>query len=143
MPKSNSRFSGLISAPSVLEADKTVKSKSSLGSNRPYFSFRFICTKDYCMKRCSNEQFKSLSDKLRILSELEWSQIDSSPRETNGYEMIPVSALSASVPDRFSDQEAVCVFRFGGKKGRIAGVKFDKNFYVLFIDRDFTLYEHG
>ena len=93
---------------------------------------------------------KAYADKLRMLSELEWQMIEGSPRETNGFEMIPVSSLNASLPSAFNTHKEIWVFRFGGggnvgsrTAGRIAGIRDDEKFYVLFIDRDFTLYNHG
>jgi hypothetical protein len=119
-------------------------------SARPWFSFRHICQKDFCVKKCSIEKFKSYADKLRILSELDWKTIESSPSETNGFELIPVRNIKGSLPDRFSAHENVWVFRFGGPgrvasktSGRIAGIRDKDRFFVLFIDRDFTLYDHG
>src|ERR1700682_5171034 len=38
----------------------------------PVFSFRYICTSDFCIKKCSIEQLKGISDRLRILSTLDW-----------------------------------------------------------------------
>lgn len=112
---------------------------------RPFFTFKDICTSDYCIKKCSYEQLKSLTDKLRILSSLEWRTIETSPRETNGFELLPADALSAPLPDAFSRINQVMVFRFGGKTtaGRIVGHRNNDRFYVLFVDRDFTLYDHG
>jgi hypothetical protein len=117
---------------------------------RPWFSFRFVCQKTYCPKKCSYEKLKSYTDKLRQLSELDWPTIESSPRETNGFELIPASSIKGSIPDRFSKVKSLWVFRFGGAgrvasktSGRIAGVKENDRFHVLFIDGDFSLYDHG
>jgi hypothetical protein len=59
----------------------------------PWFSFRHICQKEFCPKKCPYEKLKSFTDKLRQLSELDWSTIDSSPHETNGFELIPVKSI--------------------------------------------------
>ena len=114
-------------------------------SKRLYFSHRFICTRDFCIKKCSYEQFKSLADKLRILSELEWKIIKSSPRETNGYEEIPVKQINGTLPNNFSNLDSVMIFRFGGgsRGGRIVGTLEENRFYILFIDSKYNLYDHG
>jgi len=122
------------------------KNKDVDSSKYPYFSFRYICEKDYCMKKCRYEQLKAISDKLRMLSRLEWNTIQTSPRETNGSETIPQSAVKASMPCIVENDEPMIVFRFGKAKkrnGRIVGVRRDNKFYILFIDRNFTLYDHG
>lgn len=95
------------------------------------------------MRKCSIEQFKALSDKFRILSDLEWSRIRSSPRETNGFENLPAKQLNASLPPFFSDEKEVSVFRISNEKGRIVGIIKEPYFYVLFIDSKFTLYKHN
>lgn len=117
---------------------------------RPWFSFRHICQRDYCVKKCSIEKMKSYSDKLRILSDLDWKSIESSPKETNGFELIPVRNIRGVLPEKFSRCDNVWVFRFGGggrvaskTSGRIAGIRENERFFVLFVDRDFTLYDHG
>ena len=128
-------------APSI-PADTTAE--------RPWFSFRHICQKEFAAKRCSYEKLKAYSDKLRQLSELEWKVIESSPRETNGYELIPLSQIKGTIPEKFSKHDAMVVFRFGGcgnvaskTSGRIAGVREKERFYVLFVDSSFSLYDHG
>jgi hypothetical protein len=87
-----------------------------------------------------------------MLSDLEWGVIDGLPSRGHGYEAIPVKSLNASakVPEPFSKAEAVFVFRFGGgggvasrTGGRIAGIKDRDQFYILFIDSKFDLYDHG
>lgn len=142
--KRNGRLPSRITPPSQYTQGVEFNASQKGAVKHPYFSFRYIDTGSYCIKKCSIEQFRSISDKLRILSGLDWGTIDTSPRETNGYEMLPVSELkSASPPPPFSNETQVVVFRFGGKKGRIVGIKRDSMFYVLFIDHNFTLYDHG
>jgi hypothetical protein len=110
----------------------------------PFFSHRYITTGSYCVKRCRIDQFRSFSDKLRILSSLDWKTIESSPRETNGFELLPVSALREKMPPPFDKIDKAMVFRFGANAGRIVGVRnTDDMFFILFIDHDFTLYDHG
>jgi hypothetical protein len=151
--KSNNRNLAF-SKPSSFKGDvgfsygqKEISSKTAL---RLSFSFRHVCTKAFCVKKCCYEQIKAYSDKLRQLSELEWDVIESSPRETNGYEKINTSQIKASLPQAFRNKSEVMVFRFGGgggvgskTSGRIVGIKEKECFFVLFVDRDFTLYDHG
>jgi hypothetical protein len=99
------------------------------------------------MKRCSIEQLKGISDRLRILSTMDWKEIESSPRETHGFEMMPVGEIKGQIPKNFEKEKAIAVFRFGAgrgpRAGRIAGVRQGDKFNILFIDRDYTLYAHN
>jgi hypothetical protein len=148
----NKKSSAPIILPPLSDAGDVKPFASAAKESRPLFSFRYISQSAFCPKKCSHEQLKSYADKLRILSDLEWSKIDSSPRELNGYELIPVKSLNggASLPEIFAKHDSVCVFRFGGgggvaskTSGRIAGIRQGEKFYVLFIDRNFALYDHG
>ena len=142
MSKKKPKFQGHIRSPLGSDVGRPLFAARAEGS-RPVFSHRYITGGDYCLKKCSIEQFRSLADKLRILSDLQWSQIDSSPRETNGYEMLPVGQLAERAPAPFDKIERMMVFRFGGKKGgRMAGVKDGEKFFILFIDHNFTFYDH-
>lgn len=120
--KAKPSFKGSIKAPPGSEPEKPTFSGGS--GAHPVFSHRYITNGAYCLKKCSIEQFRSFADKLRILSSLEWKQIDSSPRETNGYEMLPKGQLAESAPAPFDKADTLMVFRFGGQKGgRMVGAK--------------------
>jgi hypothetical protein len=110
----------------------------------PAFSFKFICTSQHSTSKCSYEQLKSLADKLRILSDLDWNRIELSPRTTNGYEKLPQKSIKRQIPAALPNGEAVLVFRFGSgsSAGRIAGFRQGHRFNVLFIDSKFDLYDH-
>jgi hypothetical protein len=77
---------------------------------------------------------------------MEWEAIASSPRETNGFEFIPVAQVKAQIPAQFKAEKSLMVFRFGGgtgpRAGRIAGVRAKDRFSILFVDRQYKLYEH-
>jgi len=158
MSKNKRNRANLAQPPSAIKppgsdsGDLTVRVLGAAAADRPWFSFRYICGKEFCVKLCKIEQFKSYADKLRMLSELEWKVIESSPKEIHGYEPIPVTALNpkAKMPDKFRKESSVMVFRFGGggrvgstTSGRIAGIREGERFYVLFIDSKFKLYDHG
>jgi hypothetical protein len=78
---------------------------------------------------------------------MDWKDIESSPRETHGFEMMPVGEIKGQVPNAFSAEKALAIFRFGvgqgPRSGRIAGVRKGDKFNVLFIDRNYSLYDHG
>jgi len=111
------------------------------------FSFKHICMDEHAPQQCSYPQLKSFNDKIRILSCLPWSSIDSSPRETNGYEIMPRPSLKRTIPTVVPAKAEILIFRFGGgsgskNSGRIAGFKLKDVFYVLFVDSKLNLYDH-
>ena len=134
----------VISTPSQFSKDEKPFSSSSR-ETYPYFSFRYICQKNHSMKNCSIEQFKKISETLRLLSTLPWKTIESSPREQYGCEPLPQSSIRASMPPIVKSDEPIDVFRFGdGKRGgRLAGVRREDRFYILFVDSKYNLYDHG
>jgi len=76
------------------------------------------------------------------LSQLTWSQIQSSPRHGLGYEKIPRAAIKAPVPSLITEDTNFIAFRFSGKKAMV-GYRDRAVFYVVWLDRNFTLYDHG
>ena len=140
--KQNKKFK--ISAPKLFPQSDGIMA-DVFADKTPWFSHRFICQNAFCIKKCNFDQIKNLVDKIRVLSSLEWKAIESSPRETHGFEMIPVKQVKGSIPPKFSDLKAIWVFRFGSgnKGGRIAGARKGNNFHILFIDHNYKLYDHG
>lgn len=138
----NSKYK--ISAPKLFHAEK-VGITDAFSDATPWFSHQFICQNEFCIKKCSYEQIKNLIDKIRVLSSLEWKSIESSPRETHGFELIPVNQIKGTIPQKFSDISDIMVFRFGGNKrgGRIAGTRKGNKFHILFIDHNYKLYNHN
>lgn len=111
-------------------------------------SLKLICQERHSTSKCSYHQLKSFSDKLRIITSVSWSAITSSPRTTNGYEVMPRTSLVRSIPDGVPPSAEIFVFRFGGgsgskHSGRIAGYKAGSTFYLLFVDSQMDLYDHG
>ncbi len=141
--KSNKRFK-IASLESISKESPNFINPNHIDKNNdkyPYFSFRYICIKKYCMNKCNFKQLKSLTNTLRILSNLEWRQIEKEDHKKNGYEPLPQNIFKPSMPNIVNENERILIFRFN--KGRIAGIRRDNKFYILFIDHDFTLYDHG
>jgi hypothetical protein len=90
---------------------------------------------------------KSMTDKIRMLCQLNWKQIDSSPKETVGYEPLPRKILSRTVPTPVPVDRTIIAFRFGGgsgsqNTGRMVGFRESNTFYVLFVDSKLDLYAY-
>lgn len=123
------------------EPNKLNSAQGASAQEYPYFSFRYICQKDFGTKKCNISQFKSLTDTLRILSNLDWQTISLSPHEKTGFEYLPQNEIKAKMPTCVGKDDKIMVFRFS--KGRLAGIRRENKFYVLFIDSNFKLYNHG
>ena len=114
--------------------------------NTPAISFQYICQDKFCIKLCSHDQYRSLSDKLRIICNLDWNVIDSAPRTTHGYEKMPRKQLRATVPSQIPADSEILVFRFGSGDhvGRLVGCRLGKRLYLLFVESTLnSLYNHG
>lgn len=63
------------------------------------------------------------------------------PRHGNGSEIISQSQTRSSIPEHITDDTKLLAFRFYGK-APMAGYREERIFCVIWLDRDFTLYEH-
>lgn len=105
----------------------------------PKFSFSFIQVGRYCLSQCDRDDKAALADKLHRLSKLTWSQIFNAGRHSLGFEKIEVPKLSS--PARFKEFQQIA-FRFNGMKSLVGVLEHD-TFYILWLDHNFTLYDHG
>lgn len=81
-------------------------------------------------------------EKLVKLSQLSWIDIQNSPRHGLGTEKIAINAIKPNCPEFITeDVSFLLALRFDGKKP-ILGHRNKFIFHVLFIDRDFTVYNH-
>ncbi|BAZ81969.1 hypothetical protein PN497_16920 [Sphaerospermopsis kisseleviana CS-549] len=76
------------------------------------------------------------------LSKLTWSQIHSQGRHQLGYEKISRDAIKAPIPKFITEDVNFIAFRFSGIKAMV-GYRDGAIFYVIWLDRNFTLYNHG
>ncbi|WP_300674673.1 hypothetical protein [Desulfoluna sp.] len=64
------------------------------------------------------------------------------PRHGMGYEKIATSSLNTELPAHLSGQDVnLIAFRFNGKAPMV-GYRDKSVFHILWVDRDFTLYDH-
>lgn len=63
------------------------------------------------------------------------------PRHGLGTEKINQSSIKASKPASVTPDVSFYALRFQGKKAMV-GYKSDFIFHVVYLDRDFTLYDH-
>lgn len=107
----------------------------------PVFCLRYL-QGDYCLSKCNKDEKAALSDTLQQLSRLTWAQIAVAPRKGAGYEKIARNSLKSGLPPHLTDDVNVLAFRFFGNAPMV-GYRDGRVFHILFLDRDFTLYDHG
>jgi len=108
---------------------------------RPKFSFEHL-RNGYCILDCTAEQKAAFADRLRELSQLTWQQIQNSPRHGQGCEIIDRSSIREPIPANITDDVKIIAFRCIGKAPMV-GYRADEVFFVVWIDRCFSLYNHG
>lgn len=108
----------------------------------PSFCFKYLQKGNFHLDACENEDQLSLIKRLVKLGEMTWAQIMGADRHGLGTEKITKSAIKPSVPVFITEDVNLLAFRFHGKKPMV-GYRNGKTFYILWIDRDFTLYDHG
>lgn len=106
----------------------------------PAFSFEHMIT-THSVERCEKEEIVSLSMALYKLSQLTWKQIKSAHRHGMGFEKLPTTCIKASIPNIVTPDVNLLAFRFHGKKPMV-GFRSGQVFYIIWLDRDYSLYEH-
>ena len=107
----------------------------------PLFSLRYM-NKHYSISQCTKDEKAALADTLHQLSQLTWSQIKASPRHGLGYEKIDRNVIKSSIPSHIKDDVNLIAFRFCSMAPMV-GYRDGAVFYIIWLDRDFTLYPHS
>ncbi|AIL00127.1 hypothetical protein AN459_31440 [Pseudomonas aeruginosa] len=107
----------------------------------PLFSFEFMQA-DYCVSECTSDERSQVLSKLRTLSQMSWQQIKQAPRHGLGFEIIGRPSFKAAIPAFVTDDTNLISFRAIGKAPMV-GYRDGRVFHILWIDRDFTVYDHG
>jgi hypothetical protein len=105
----------------------------------PKFSFRYLDRK-YCITRCTDQERVGFVNKMYQLSQQTWSQLRQAPRHGLGYEKIDRDSIRAGIPPARRKLHRIQVPRPGAMVGYRSD---DGTFYIVWFDRDFTLYDHG
>jgi hypothetical protein len=106
----------------------------------PVFGLEYL-RGQYCLSECSDEHKAAFASRLHLLSGKTWGEINIAPRKGIGFEKIKRDQLNATVPAHVSSETAIIAFRYHGNHPMV-GYRDGRVFHVLFIDRDFTLYDH-
>ena len=77
------------------------------------------------------------------LSQLPWKELRQAPRHGLGYEKIKRHSIKSGIPLHITDDvDHFIAFRFHDKAPMV-GHRQERIFYIFWIDRDFSLYDHG
>jgi hypothetical protein len=107
----------------------------------PIFCFKHLHN-NHNLEKCTDDEKKSLMEKVVQLSQMSWLDIQNAPRHGLGTEKIDRNALRPACPSFITDDVGfLLALRFQGKKP-ILGHRDRFIFHVIFIDRDFTVYKH-
>ncbi len=128
---------------SVSHGNKIRASGSNTGSTnhfKPLFSLEYL-QQNYCLSKCDQEEKAAFADALHKRSKLTWNEIVRADRHGLGSENISQSSITAPIPPHITDDVNLIAMRFNGMAPMV-GYRRDAVFYIVWIDRDFTLYPH-
>jgi hypothetical protein len=107
----------------------------------PVFCFQHL-QKKYCISKCQKNEKAALADRLKLIGQNTWGALRNAPRHGLGYEIIKRSKITASIPDVVTQDTKIIAFRFCAL-APVVGFRNNRIFHVLWLDRAFTLYDHG
>jgi hypothetical protein len=121
----------------------SVKVSFSTQQEHPIFCLKYLDRKYYSLSVCTKEEKAAFADTLDRLSQLTWAEISKSSRHGLGYEKIAQNSIRATIPKHIKKDDIILIaFRFYGKAPMV-GYRKNTIFHILWIDRDFTLYQHS
>lgn len=121
-------------------------SAPSSGGGPPTLEHPVFCLRDlqrnYDLNDCSHDQQRALVQKFRELSRLTWIEIRSAHRHGLGAEKISHDAIIPAVPPVVTQDVTLLAFRFSGRNPMV-GFRSGPVFKILWLDHNFTVYDHG
>lgn len=109
----------------------------------PIFSLERIQSNGYCLSDLCKDDKAAFAESIFKRKSIAWSDIKKQDRHALGFEKINKSSIKAPMP-RFitEDMDSFLAFRFQGLKPMV-GYRKQNIFFVLWFDKDFTLYNHS
>ena len=135
MPK---RFKSEQNKGKFLTKETSEKSPDQLP---PIFSLQYL-SPQYCVSCCQQQEKAHFADTLRKLSQLTWAELRQANRHKLGCEKISRSSIRVGIPVHIKEDVNFIAFRFDGQKAMI-GYKAAHVFYIIWLDRDFSVYNHS
>ena len=109
----------------------------------PVFSLERLQTGDFCLQCLDQEGKAFFADAIFRRKSNTWREIKQMPRHGLGFEKIDKKSISAPMPSFITpDVNHFLSFRFHGKRPMV-GYRQNEVFYVLWFDKNFSLYDHG
>ena len=105
------------------------------------FSLKFMDQGKYGVSSCEHEDMEAFLRTMHKLSQLTWEKVISTNRHKLGCEYIEQKSIHASMPSCITPDIRLMAFRFSGMKPMV-GFRIRDTFYVVWLDRDFSLYKH-
>ncbi len=96
----------------------------------------------YCLDNCDQEQKSAFVDAIYKRSRMTWAEIVQAPAHGLGFEKLPRFRIQNTLPPGVTEDVTFLSFRCIGKAPMV-GYRDGQIFHVLWIDHDFTLYNHG
>lgn len=127
-----------------LEAQNKVLRLESDSGTESLISFSFIhfSEKDYGLRDCTIKDLVSLIRKLKVLGTKTWTEISRSGKHELGCEILKTCELRKPLPSSVpANIDKVMCFRYK-EKAPMIGFREGSVFHIVFLDRDFTLYQH-
>jgi hypothetical protein len=112
-------------------------------SKPPIFSLERLQAGKYCHSGLDKDHKAAFSDAIFKRKSTSWRELKSCQRGGLGFEKIAKNSINEKLPTFLTQEEDnLLAFRFKGKAPMV-GYRVKDVFYVLWFDRDFTLYNHG
>lgn len=124
--------------------DKKVGAASSDNPDTmpPIFSFEKMRDgSGYSVNCCDQENQAAAIKSLFKLSRLNWQEIRNAPRHGLGTEKISRTSLKAAIPSGISEDVTFLAIRYNGKRPML-GYRDGRTFFVIFLDHNFSAYDH-
>jgi hypothetical protein len=95
----------------------------------------------YCVSDCDREHQAAFAVALWERARMTWAQITLAQRHGLGTEKIARSALKVSIPSKITPDVDFIAMRFHGNAPMV-GYRDGRIFQVLWLDHDFSVYDH-
>jgi hypothetical protein len=119
----------------------SISDVTSESQEYPVFCLRFL-QQSYSVRDCQDDDRIAFANKLEILSKMRWQEIYQAPRHGLGSEKIAQESIKVSLPIFLTQETNLIALRFSGRKPMV-GFREGHIFRILWLDHDFSLYDHG
>lgn len=127
---------------STLKASVSANAAPNYDLMPPVFSLERVQPTGYCLSNLCKEDKAAFADAIFKRKSITWSDIKKLDRHALGFEKIDKASIKAPMPPFITeDMDSFLAFRFQGLRPMV-GYRKQNIFFVLWFDKDFTLYDH-